>query len=80
MVLYLMNDDQNSFDYVISILTSILPMCNTLRAEQIAILVDGAGECSVYSGFAPEIYLLYAALQKAGLKVEIREPNKNKKL
>ena len=73
MELYLLDDNVNSFDYVISSLTALLPMCNTLRAEQIAILVDGHGECNIYSGFAPEIYLLYASFQKLGLIVQIRE-------
>lgn len=73
MQLYLLDDNENSFDYVIQSLITLLPMCNTLRAEQIAILVDGNGECSIYSGFAPEIYMLYATFQKLGLQVQIRE-------
>ena len=80
MSLYLINDDVNSFDYVISVLTSTIPMCNTLRAEQIAMLVHEAGECHIHTGFPPEIYLLYASFQKSGLKVQIRQYNKNKKL
>jgi len=73
MELYLLNDDINSFDYVMTSLTLLLPMCNSLRAEQIAMIVDNTGECSVYSGFAPEIYMLYAHFQKLGLTVQIRE-------
>jgi ATP-dependent Clp protease adapter protein ClpS len=73
MQLYLLNDDYNSFDHVIQSLTTLLPICNTLRAEQIAVTVDSAGECSIYTGFAPEIYLLYAHFQKLGLNVQIRE-------
>ena len=79
MNLYLKNDDKNSFDYVIQSLMSFLPMCNILRAEQIAMIVHNTGECSVYSGFAPEIYILYAAFQKSGLNVQIREYNQNRK-
>tara|TARA_R110002096_G_scaffold350889_2_gene544063 strand:- start:80 stop:307 length:228 start_codon:yes stop_codon:yes gene_type:complete len=75
MQLYLLNDDENSFEYVIQSLTTSLPMCNILRAEQISVTVDTAGECSIYSGFAPEIYVLYAHLQKGGLSVQIREFN-----
>jgi len=78
MYLYLMDDNYNSFDNVIEILTSFLPMCNSLRAEQIAMIVHNTGECSIYSGFAPEIYILYAGMQKSGLTVQIREFNKNK--
>ena len=73
MQLYLLNDDVNSFEYVIQTLMALLPMCNSLQAEQVALLVDGRGECSIYSGFAPEIYLLYAGFQKVGLQVQIRE-------
>ncbi len=75
MNLYLKNDDKNSFDYVIQSLMSFLPMCNILRAEQIAMIVHNTGECSIYSGFAPEIYMIYTAFQKSGLDVEIREYN-----
>ena len=47
-------------------------MCNSLRAEQIAILVDSVGECHLHSGYPPTIYLLYAGLQKAGLTVQLK--------
>ena len=60
MEIYLLNDNVNSFDHVIQSLTDSL-------------LVDGHGECSIYSGFAPEIYILYATFQKLGLDVQIRE-------
>tara|TARA_R110002050_G_scaffold70772_2_gene152532 strand:- start:579 stop:869 length:291 start_codon:yes stop_codon:yes gene_type:complete len=73
MQLYLMNDNVNSFEYVMESLMTLLPLCNSLRAEQIAMLTDGHGECSIYSGFAPEIYILYANFQKVGLEVQIRE-------
>ena len=56
MSLYLMNDEINSFEYVISTLCRLLPMCNTLQAEQIAILVHESGECHIYRGFPPNIY------------------------
>ena len=79
MNLYLKNDDKNSFDYVIQSLMSFLPMCNILRAEQIAMIVHNTGECSVYSGFAPDIYIIYAHFQKAGLNVQIREYNQKRK-
>ena len=79
MNLYLLNDDKNSFDYVIESLKTYLPMCNVLRAEQIAMIVHNTGECSVYSGFAPEIYLIFTAFIKAGLKVQIREYKQKRK-
>ena len=77
--LYLLNDDKNSFEYVIQSLTRFIPMCNALRAEQIAMIVHNTGECSVYSGFAPDIYIIYAHFQKAGLNVQIREYNQKRK-
>jgi ATP-dependent Clp protease adapter protein ClpS len=73
MHLYLLNDDINTVDYVIEILSSVIPMCNSLRAEQIAMIVHNVGECNVYSGFPPAIYLLYVKLTKAGLNAQIRE-------
>jgi len=72
MSLYLMNDDHNSFEYVISTLTRFLPMCNSLRAEQIAQLVHNSGECHIHTAFPPEIYILYAQLQKEGLTVQLK--------
>jgi len=72
MSLYLMNDNTNSFDNVIYTLTQYLPMCNTLRAEQIAMLVHNTGQCHIHTGYPPEIYVLYAQIQKTGLKVELK--------
>ena len=72
MSLYLMNDDVNSFEYVIEILLTFLPMCNSLRAEQIAQLVHNSGECHIHTGFPPEIYILYAQIQKSGLTVQLK--------
>ena len=79
MELYLLNDDINSFDYVMTSLTLLLPMCNSLRAEQIAMIVHNTGECHIYSGFSPEIYMIYAAFQKYGLTVQIREYKSKRK-
>ena len=72
MSLYLMNDDLNSFENVIYLLSKHVPMCNTLRAEQIAMLVHNSGECHVHTGFPPEIYILYAQIQKSGLQVKLK--------
>ena len=72
MSLYLMNDNVNSFEFVIYTLQKNLPMCNSLRAEQIAHLVHESGECHIHTGFPPEIYILYAQIQKAGLQVKLK--------
>ncbi|MBC8298306.1 MAG: ATP-dependent Clp protease adaptor ClpS [Pelagibacterales bacterium] len=76
--LYLLNDEFNSFEYVINILTSLLPLCNKLRGEQIAMLTHATGECEVYTGFPPEIYILFAQFQKAKLNVQLRDYSKTK--
>ena len=47
-------------------------MCNSLRAEQIAMLVHNSGECHIHTAFPPEIYILYAQLQKEGLTVQLK--------
>ena len=62
----------------IYILQKTLPMCNTLRAEQIARLVHESGKCDVFTGFPPEIYILYAQLQKMGLTVQLKIDQKSK--
>ena len=72
MSLYLLNDDINSFEYVMHSLMTLLPMCNSLRAEQIARLVHDSGECKIYSGFAPNIYIMYAQLTKSGLSAKLK--------
>jgi ATP-dependent Clp protease adapter protein ClpS len=77
MSLYLINDDENTFDNVIYILTQYVPMCNSLRAEQIAQLVHKSGECHIHSGFSPEIYMIYAQIQKAGLNVKLKLDKKS---
>jgi len=77
--LHLINDTKHSFEYVNYILTNLLPMCNSLRAEQMSTLVHGTGECQVYIGFPPEIYIMHAQFQKAGLNVELRDYNKTKR-
>ena len=80
MSLYLLNDNENSFDFVIYILQKVLPMCNPLRAEQIAQLVHESGECHIHSGFPPDIYMIYAQLQKQGLQVKLKlDKNENSK-
>jgi ATP-dependent Clp protease adapter protein ClpS len=71
MSLYLMNDDENSFENVIYILQKNVPLCNSLRAEQIARLVHESGKCHIHTGYPPEIYIIYAQLQKSGLTVQL---------
>ena len=78
MNIFILNDDKNSFDYVITTLCRILPMCNSLQAEQIAMIVHNSGECEIYSGFPPEIYIMYAKIQKSGLNIRLKINKKSK--
>ena len=69
--LYLMNDHVNSFDNVRMILTSLIPGINDIKATSIATIVHNNGQCNIYQGFAPEIYVLAAQLRKQGLRIQI---------
>jgi len=70
--LYLLNDDYNAMEYVIKCLMTTLPMCNSLRAEQLAMIAHNNKECLIHSSLSPTIYVIYAQLQKLGIEVDIR--------
>lgn len=69
--IYLLDDEFNSFEHVIAVLTTLLPGCNSIRAESIAMITHNVGQCHIYSGFAPEAFVLYANLKKSGLTVSL---------
>jgi|APGre2960657404_1045060.scaffolds.fasta_scaffold101841_3 ATP-dependent Clp protease adapter protein ClpS len=71
-VLYMHNDSVNSFEHVIKTLSGTLPMCNTLRATQLAHLVHENGSCAVYHGRQVESMMIYGMLSKAGLKITLQ--------
>ena len=66
------NDEYNEMSYVMHCLQSTLPLCNSLRAEQLVTIVHNTGECLIYSSLNPAIYVMYAQLQKLGLQADIR--------
>jgi hypothetical protein len=68
--LYLLNDTVNSFDHVVEALHNHIPLCNRLRASQMAVTADAAGICPIYSGGEKEVYLMYSLLRKQGLHVD----------
>ena len=70
--LYLLNDDHNSIEYVIRTLMAVLPLCNSLRAEQLALITNNNGECLLRDSLNSSIYIMYAQLQKLGLSADIR--------
>lgn len=67
--LYLVNDDHNSFLDVIEALSSTLPECSIIRAEQIATITHGKGICHIYSGPSRNGILLQTMLITKGLHV-----------
>jgi ATP-dependent Clp protease adapter protein ClpS len=71
-VLIMHNDSVNSFEHVIKTLSSTLPMCNTLRATQLAHLVHENGSCAVYHGRQRESLMIYGMLSKSGLKITLQ--------
>ena len=75
LFIHLINDDVNSFEYVIHCLMSICGH-NAIQAEQCAMLVHGTGSTIVESGFSPEIFQTYTLLIKQGLSVEIKTKQK----
>ena len=70
--LYLLNDNHNSVEYVIKSLMTVLPVCNSLRAEQLALITHNNGECLLRDSLNSSIYIMYASLQKLGLSVDVR--------
>jgi ATP-dependent Clp protease adapter protein ClpS len=70
--LYLIDDDHNTMDHVIDSIQHVLPSCNILTAEQIAVTTHAAGKAEMYSGFGNDVYIKYAQLQKLGLTVDIK--------
>jgi ATP-dependent Clp protease adapter protein ClpS len=70
--LILRNDDYNSFISVINGLKNYLPNCSSIRAEQIANIVHNNGQCQIYTGFGPDVYLIQSQLIKRGLLVEAK--------
>jgi ATP-dependent Clp protease adapter protein ClpS len=70
-VLIVHNDSVNSFDHVIKTFTTSLPMCNTLRAVQLANLVHENGSASVYHGDQTAALMIYSMLSKSGLTVSV---------
>jgi len=68
--LFLYNDDYNSLEYVVEVLSRFVPKCNKLRSEQLAIMAHNKGCIQICSGFSPEIYQIQSNLIRVGLIVE----------
>jgi len=68
--LFLINDDFNSFDYVIDCLTAICDH-ETIQAEQCALLTHYKGSCEIVIGEIADLEPLREDLALYGLNVEI---------
>ena len=68
--LFLINDDFNSFDYVVDCLTAICDH-ETIQAEQCALLTHYKGSCEIVIGEIADLEPLREDLALYGLNVEI---------
>lgn len=68
--LILLNDEVNTFDYVIDVLIRVCDH-GTIQAEQCAWLTHFKGKCSVRSGKLEDMISLCMSLLDAGLTAEV---------
>ncbi|WP_448571652.1 ATP-dependent Clp protease adaptor ClpS, partial [Trichothermofontia sp.] len=66
-VLTVLNDDVNSFEQVIAVLSQYLPGVDRKRARQLAQRIHQQGQAIVWEGPAPLVELYQVQLQQAGL-------------
>ena len=69
-VLYLINDEYNTFDHVINCLVTICEH-DELQAEQCAFLTHYKGSCEIAIGSSEDLIPLQEDLSLYGLDVEI---------
>lgn len=67
--IYLINDDTVTFQHVIETLSSTLPECSIIRAEQIAVITHRTGMCHIYTGKSKVVKAIQSILIKHGLKI-----------
>jgi len=67
--IYLVNDDTTTFQHVIESLSSTLPECSTIRAEQIATITHRTGMCHIYTGKSNVAIMIQTMLIARGLKI-----------
>ena len=68
--LFLINDDYNSFDYVVDCLTAICDH-DPIQAEQCALLTHYKGSCEIMLGDNDSLLPVQEDLNLYGLNVEI---------
>tara|TARA_B110000003_G_scaffold269023_1_gene299442 strand:- start:592 stop:861 length:270 start_codon:yes stop_codon:yes gene_type:complete len=68
--LFLINDDYNSFDYVVDCLSAICDQ-DPIQAEQCAILTHYKGSCEIMLGQDNDLLPVKEDLSLYGLNVEI---------
>ena len=67
--IYLVNDDTTTFQHVIESLSSTLPECSIIRAEQIATITHHTGMCHIYTGKSNVAIMIQTMLIARGLKI-----------
>ncbi|WP_448561942.1 ATP-dependent Clp protease adaptor ClpS, partial [Trichothermofontia sp.] len=75
-VLTVCNDDINSFDQVVAVLSYYLPGIDRDRACQLAQRIHPEGQVIVWEGPAPLVALYQIQLQQAGLTVDISDADR----
>jgi len=69
--LYLLDDNTNSFEYVINVLVHVCNM-NALQAEQCALLTHSTGKSHIYTSLnGVEALVTYETLLKSGLNIQL---------
>jgi ATP-dependent Clp protease adapter protein ClpS len=68
--LFLFNDDVNTMEHIVESLHDNIPLCNRLRAEQMATTAEAVGMCRIYSGLEVDVFFMYSTLRKCGLYVD----------
>jgi ATP-dependent Clp protease adapter protein ClpS len=66
---YLVNDNTTTFQHVIESLSSTLPECSVIRAEQIAMITHAKGVCHIYTGKSNVAILIQTMLIARGLQI-----------
>jgi ATP-dependent Clp protease adaptor protein ClpS len=69
--LYLLDDNTNSFEYVINVLVHVCNM-NALQAEQCALLTHSTGKSHIHTSLnGMETIVIYETLLRSGLNIEL---------
>ena len=74
--LIIYNDDENSFEYIMSCLITFCGH-NLIQAEQCALIAHNNGKCSVKTGDFLKLYELQNLFENVNIKTEIANYESN---